>query len=125
MHSTERGFLLVERNVALHPSWMEAVSSGFPLAPAPGEESAFVLQPLRLDNKRAFQLGLDEPHESKQLAVSCEQLAVQCEKNISLFLNLARFASLRENLPASFLSHHAHVVNPERFFDSKRPPHIR
>ena len=35
MHSTERGFLLVERNVALHPFGMEAVSRGFPLAPAP------------------------------------------------------------------------------------------
>ena len=64
MHSTERGFLLVERNVALHPFGIEAVSSGFLLAPAPGEETAFVLQPFRLDDERAFQFGLNEFHQS-------------------------------------------------------------
>ena len=78
----------------------EAVSRGFPLAPAPGEESAFVLQPLRLDNKRAFQFGLNESHND----VSCKQLA------------RSEVREFRRTLT---------VVNPERFFDSKRPPHIR
>ena len=66
MHPTKRGLVLVKRNIALDPFWMQAVSCGFSIAPAPGEESTFVFQPLRINNKRALQLGLSESHRSRQ-----------------------------------------------------------
>ena len=60
MHSTERAFFLIERNVALHPLRTQPISRGFPLAPAPGEKTAFVFQPLSLNDERTLQFGLNE-----------------------------------------------------------------
>ena len=76
MHPAKRSFVFVERNVALDPFWTEAVGRGFPLTPASGEESTFVLQPLSLNDERTLQSGLNEPHRvsGKQLAVSSQPL---------------------------------------------------
>jgi hypothetical protein len=54
--------LLVEGDIGLHDTKMDAVILKLPLTPRPGEEPAKVFPLFGFDNKRSLYLGLGDDH---------------------------------------------------------------
>src|SRR3989338_2562539 len=65
VHSPHRPLRLVEGDIALGHLKIDAVGLKLLLAKRPGKKAAAVLEPLRLDDQRAAQFGLNEDHRAR------------------------------------------------------------
>ena len=61
--AAEGALFLVERNVALNKSWVEAVGFEFTLTPGTSKKAPFILVPVQLNDERAREVCRRKNHE--------------------------------------------------------------
>lgn len=63
VHAAHGALVDAERHVALGNGGLEAMGAKLVLAEGPREEAAGILEPLEVEDERAFELGLGEDRE--------------------------------------------------------------